>query len=399
MAVRRKKFKLRFFAILLVPVFAVGAFLFYRMKNPTHGKLYTETVNGETELTAAIIRSESVTEATDYSAIHFLKKEGDLVSPGDTVAVLYLKGYDSQLETIVSEAQNIYTKQTALLKGGTGDLPAEVLSYNERIADTVESMTKAAMLQDGDYLALTDTLMEDLSSREAYLKSLLPAESNIEMEAKYKALEEAKQKLSSYTVYLTHETEAGYISFHLDGYETALDLSSLTATQIRQIVTSPISGTVNDNALYRVSDPYGFHLAFTVGATSPFRFVVGQSYDFHVKNSDTVYPAKIISEKNSGTYVLYVAEVSDTVQPVLEARTVQLSVSSTASGITIPVEGLYFNNGVPFIYVLTTGGTYEPIEVVILCANDEEAVIRAKNTEIQLREKLRFEYHEDEEDA
>lgn len=395
---KKRKFKLRFFLILLIPVILAGVFVAYRTKNPTHGKLSSDSVVGSLSLTAVIIRSETVTEATDFSAIRFLKAEGEVVSPGEQVAVLYIKGYDSILSEIVTKSSEIYSKQSALLRAETGELPEEVIAFNETITDTVDKMTRAAMYSEGDYLALTESLLENLETRETYLRSLLPPEANIELQGKYEDLDDLRKRFrTDYMRTLVHEGSTGYISFHLDGYETALNVSNLTASQIRQIVSSPQAGMVSDNAVYRSVDPDGFHLAFTVKANDPFRFVVGQTYQFSVDYQDKVYVGEIISEKTSGSYVLYVARVEADAGEVLENRTIALTVASEASGVSVPVEGLYFNNGVPYVYIFTSNGTYEPVEVVILCADEKTAVIRAKNPSIQLRPRLKFEYHKAEE--
>ena len=397
---KKRKFKLRFFLILLIPFFVVGVYIGYRMKNPTHGKLSSDTVVGTKSLTAVVIRSETVAEATDYSAIRFLKTEGETVSPGDQVAILYAKGYDAQINEIVTKSSDIYAKQAGILRGETGELPEEVIAFIENITDTVDRMTRAAMYGEGDYLSIADTLLESMEAREQYLRALLPPDSNIELQSKYEAIDTLRQQLRrDYMTTLVHEGSEGYISFHLDGYETALNVSSLTATQVRQIITSPQAGTVSSNSVYRSVDRDGFHLAFTVGASDPFRFVVGQTYMFSVDRRDRVYKGEIISEKPAGTYVLYVARIDGDAGEVLENRTLAVTVSTEASGVSVPVAGLYFSDGVPYVYVYTSAGTYEPVQVVILSADEETAVIRAKNPNIQLRAKLKFEYHKKEEDS
>ena len=62
--------------------------------------------------------------------------------------------------------------------------------------------------------------------------------------------------------------------------------------------------------------------------------------------------------------LLYILEINRDVLPVLENRTMTFSIHSTASGVSIPVKGLYFNGGVPFVF-LNPGRAYQPIQVVI----------------------------------
>ena len=53
---RTKRFKLRFYLILLVPILLVGAYIGYRILNPTTGRLGSDTVEGDPEFTGVIIR-------------------------------------------------------------------------------------------------------------------------------------------------------------------------------------------------------------------------------------------------------------------------------------------------------------------------------------------------------
>ena len=83
--------------------------------------------------------------------------------------------------------------------------------------------------------------------------------------------------------------------------------------------------------------------------------------------------------------------------PVLENRTMTFSIHSTASGVSIPVKGLYFNGGVPYVFI-NTGRAYQPIQVVIPASDGETAIIEAADKNIHLNRGLRFQYHEEDDD-
>lgn len=392
----KRKLKPRFFLFLLVPVALAGVLIANKMKNPSHGRLGSDTVYGESELTGVIVRHETVIEAPDHNTITYLKSEAEELKENEPVAVLYTKGYDSVLGDIVARSQELYERQAASLRNRNEErqLPPEIETYNEAVTGMVEQMTRAAMNGEGDYLSLSGELLSMLETRSNYMNSLLPAEENIDLAQKYTAIAELRQKLNSYAAIFYHPGGGGFISFHLDGYENALNVESLTASQVRQIATSPLAGTVTDSALYRVVDPEGFYIALTVRANDAFRFVNGESYRLEVEHQDTVYTGRVIAEKTASQYVLYVMEIEADAFDVLENRTIGFTVKNTASGVSIPVEGLYFNGGVPYVYIYT-GTSYEPVAVEILAADEKTAVIRAANKAIQLRSGLKFEYHED----
>ena len=62
---RAHRFRLRFYLILLVPILLVGAYIGYRILNPTTGRLGTDTVEGDLEFTGVIIRRENMATSKD----------------------------------------------------------------------------------------------------------------------------------------------------------------------------------------------------------------------------------------------------------------------------------------------------------------------------------------------
>jgi hypothetical protein len=92
---RTRRFRLRFYLILLVPILLVGAYVGYRILKPTTGRLGSDTVEGDMEFTGVIIRRENVAASEDYHTIRYLVSEGDMVSGQQQVAYLYRKGYEN----------------------------------------------------------------------------------------------------------------------------------------------------------------------------------------------------------------------------------------------------------------------------------------------------------------
>lgn len=395
----KRKFKLRFYMILAVPIVLIGAFLAYKILAPSTGRLSMDTVKSDVEFTGVVIRRESVVEAPEYSSLRYLVSEGEYVEDQQPIALLYAKGYDSQLSEILSQSQKIYRQQVTLLKLTSSDastLPQEVLDYNAQIEDTLEKMTKAAMgNSEYNYMTLAEELQTLLTARETYMRQITPEDAALS--ANYATLDALKNSFSAQST-LLNNGGAGYISFHLDGYETAMNVNGLTASQVRKTVSSPLS-TTTGQGLFRIVNPNGFYIAFTIKGDEATRFVVGETYNVQVSHQDKVYAGKVVSEKPSESYVLYVMEVNEDAYQVLENRTMDLSIHYEGSGTSVPVEGIYFNGGVPYLYVYT-GKDYQPIKIEILCADEETAVIRAADSQIQLKSGIRFLYYEeDEEDA
>lgn len=395
---RTRRFRLRFYLILLVPILLVGAYVGYRILKPTTGRLGTDTVEGEIEFTGVIIRRENVATSEDYHTIRFLVSEGDMVSNAQQVAYLYRKGYENQMSDIVSKEQQIYQQQITLLRLSSADglsVPDEVAAYNDRITEIVNKMTQASLGKDGlDYIQLSEDLDVLLTARQNLLRQLVPADATLT--ASYQQLDNLRSAFSAEST-LINNSGTGYISFHLDGYENAMSIDSLTPTQVGRVVSSPVSASYNAAGVYRIVDPNGFYVAFNVSASSSQRLIVGNTYEMKVKYQDTSYTGRVVAERPAAKNVLYILEVNRDVLPVLENRTMTFSIRTEASGVSIPVEGLYFNGGIPYVFI-NTGRAYQPIQVVIPASDGETAIIEAANKNIRLTRGLRFQYHDDDDE-
>ena len=395
---RTRRFRLRFYLILLVPILLVGAYVGYRILKPTTGRLGTDTVVGDLEFTGVIIRRENVAPSEDYHTIRYLVSEGDMVNNSQQVAYLYRKGYENQMSDIVSKEQQIYQQQITLLRLNSADgltLPDQIAAYNDRVTEIVDKMTQASLGKDGlDYIQLAEELDDLLTARQNLLRQIVPADATLT--ASYQQLDNLKSAFSAEST-LVNNSGSGYISFHLDGYENAMSIDSLTASQISRVASSPVSASYNAAGVYRIVDPNGFYVAFTVRSEDSHRLIVGNTYEMKVKYQDTSYTGRVVAERPAAKYVLYILEVNRDVLPVLENRTMTFSIHSEASGVSIPVEGIYYNGGLPYVFI-NTGRAYQPIQVVIPASDGETAIIEAANKNIRLTRGLRFQYHDDDDE-
>ena len=224
---RTRRFRLRFYLILLVPILLVGAYVGYRILKPTTGRLGTDTVAGDLEFTGVIIRRENVAPSEDYHTIRYLVSEGDMVNNSQQVAYLYRKGYENQMSDIVSKEQQIYQQQITLLRLNSADgltLPDQIAAYNDRVTEIVDKMTQASLGKDGlDYIQLAEELDDLLTARQNLLRQIVPADATLT--ASYQQLDNLKSAFSAEST-LVNNSGSGYISFHLDGYENAMSIDS-----------------------------------------------------------------------------------------------------------------------------------------------------------------------------
>lgn len=396
---RSLKLSKRFILFALIGVVAliagvVGLVLFLQnltghVRRMSVGQLYAEI-----ETKAVVIRAEqSFSESASDAKI--IAKSGVYVQEGDDIAVLYPYGYETALASITAQESELYAKlelQLKTLNGGV--LPAAVQSMNDRIAYLGAKMRAASNGESNEsYAEMESELLSLLKERRDLMVSGLSDASTLA--AEIRALENQYTSFETNMARTIKSGYNGYISFYTDANEEPLrDVSRLTVSQVRRIMTSTSFATDSENFSYRiVTDRSAFYLAFVASTTSSAdlskRLMPGASYPFTIKGIDGAFMGTVVSEKDASNGILYVMSVSADVKPLLDARVVEISVQNVASGLTVPIKYIQYSNGVPYVYIKSDYG-YTPIAVYIAGSDGENAIISARDEKLTLFAGLRY---------
>ena len=395
----------RFYLLLFISAIALVAFVvgsIYLMKKVTGNvrKLEQMTLYTEVESEAVVVRSERLfTESASES--HILLEEGALVSEGDAIAVLYPYSYESQISAICTKEAALYTHLQSLLRTASGGtLPPAVIQYNEQISAASREM-RAASNGETDpvkYAQLESYLIRLQKERRDLMVSSLDNPALVESEvAEIDALRSNFETNSARTIRSEYN---GYISFYSDANEENLrDVSQLTVPLIKRILNAPSISMDNENFSYRiVTDRTTFYLAFVQSAKNADRLMPGLTYSFTVKGVKGAYQGRIVAERDTESGVLYVMQVNADVRPLLTTRVVEISVQNNATGLYVPLDYIQYEEGVPYIYVKATDGSFQKIAVYIAGSDGENAIISARDSTISLFQGLKVRMPPDEED-
>ncbi|MBR0507793.1 MAG: hypothetical protein IJJ86_04215 [Clostridia bacterium] len=396
-----KRFYLLLIAsFVLLVVFVVGAI--YLMKKVTGNvrKLQHMTLYTEIESEAVVVRSERlITESASDSRI--LVEEGATVSEDEAIAVLYPYSYESTISQICDREAALYTNLESQLRtdmGGT--LPDEVVQFNERINAVSKEMRSAANGEKDrkTYEKLEAQLITLLEQRRSVMIGALKDPSTVEEAVR--EIDELKKNFETASARTVRSGFNGYVSFYSDANEENLrDVSLLTVPLVKRILNSPSISMDNENFYYRiVTDRSTFYLAFVQGGKSADRLMPGLTYSFTVKGIKGAYQGKILTEKDTASGVLYVMQVDADVRPFLTTRVVEISVQNNASGLYVPLDYLQFADGVPYLYVKTTDGSYQKIAVWIAGSDGKYAIVSARDDTISLFAGLKIRMPVEEED-
>lgn len=403
---RTMKANKRFYLLLLIGIvllvaFVVGAVYLLRRVTGNVRRLDMMTIYSEVESEAVVVRNERlITETASESRI--LLSEGALVQEGDAIAVLYPYSYENTLAGICAKELEIYTHLESLIRTATegGVLPDAIEQYNRNIEDVGARMREASVGKTklNTYAASETQLIRLLEGRRNLMVSMLPDPSMVANEiAELDAMRSNFETNSARTVLSEYN---GYVSFYSDDNEENLrDVSQLTVPLVKRILNSPSISMDNENFYYRiVTDRTVWYLAFVVNSTSEQRLMPGLQYSFTIKGVPGAYQGSIITEKDTSSGVLYVMQVNADVRPLLTTRVVEISIQNNATGLYVPLDYVQYKDGVPYIYVKATDGSYQSIAVYIAGSDGENAIVSARDSTITLFAGLKVRIPPEEED-
>ena len=402
---RTMKANKRFFWILLIGIvllvlFVAGSVYLLRKVTGNIRRLDTMTIYSEVESEAVVVRSERlITETASESRI--LLNEGALVTEGDAIAVLYPYSYESSLAAICTKELEIYTHLESLIRTATGgELPDAVVQYSQNIESVSARMREASIgkTNTAEYAAIESQMIQLLEGRRNLMVSLLADPSMVT--AELSELDTMKKNFETNSARTVYSEYNGYVSFYSDDNEENLrDVSQLTVPLVKRILNSPSISMDNENFYYRiVTDRTNWYLAFVVSGTSEQRLMPGLSYSFTIKGVSGAYQGTVVSEKDTASGVLYVLQVNADVRPLLTTRVVEISVQNNATGLYVPLDYVQYDEGVPYLYVKATDGSFQRIAVYIAGSDGENAIVSARDSTITLFQGLKVRIPPEKED-
>ncbi len=383
MARGKVRFKARFFVVLLGIVGVIGLTVFLILAGSKKGDIKFGSIDSELEVSAAIIRDETVVMTETYEKVNFNVVEGQTVNTGELIAEVYKRGYqDETMVTLLNLQKQIYAYQLQQLGGS---IPPELADVNERIASVEEQIrTVSRDESDLDMLTLEQTLKNLQSERSTLLQTLVTADSTLtgyynQLGAQQKAQQDWKHDI-------VNNAGSGIVSFYFDGYEQVLSinkLSTINAALVSSVVrggnTSSAADSSSQTPLYRIINNTHWYLTFVTKATEPMRLAAGEQYTVQFTDySDQMYTATALETVLSEDSVVNVLEFNTDIGNLIGVRTVAIKVQKSAQGLVVPIDAITMVNGVAGINI-EYGDMPLRVEVDILAMDGNRAVIRARN--------------------
>lgn len=385
---KKRKSRLGLIVLLAIVVIGIGAGAYFIL-NPDSGRMKSGTIQSTLKATAVVIRQENVVSRGDAYQVHFLIDEGSYVQSNQPICNVFERGYGEYMSQLITLEQDIFRQQQLLMQqqGIAVEASPELVGLINNIDSAIAQLQSVSKgNSNADYIDLMDQLAGLMESRRQLLESIVaPNEDLINSINSLRQLQSSATQKST----LVNFGSEGYISFNVDGYEAALNPNQLNTTQVANVISS--NGLVSKSAadLYKVISPNLWYLAFNVANDSPERLIEGQPYQITIEGIDTVYDAYCIRAQSYSTSAMFVLEINADVAPVLNRRTCSITIPREAIGVMVPNEAIVYTEGAPSIMV-KQGDAYINVPIYILNSNEDECIILAQDSSIQLREGLRY---------
>lgn len=316
----------------------LGFSLFQRMTDPVQTALtVTATMSDSSTMSGLVVRDEMVMRASaEY--IDVVVDEGEKVSVGQTVAVIY-NSEDAlrRAERIEEVVRDIESVQAAL-SGAQGSVSAG--NRDESIREALIGLS-ASMRSDG---------MRALDTRQSTLASLIFREEVsdatedylIELEAMYRDL----MSTSAGETNDIKATRSGTFSGIVDGYEgvSPESVQDLAPSDLREIIAADRSESDNGSALGKLVLSYDWYYAAIVDREDASRLEQGQnvrlSFGRYYSDYLTAKVSYIGRTEGNERLVLFRMDHALTDTMALRAVSAEL-VYSEYTGLRVPLRGLY----------------------------------------------------------
>ena len=358
----KKRITGRFYVFVLV--IAVIAFLLVRSVLPmgvSEAVIMLATATDQQYLDAVIVRDETVVSYAGVTRIAYVAAEGSLVEEGDEIAYIYSAGYsEREMERLESTRQEIHKELLSnIVDAQLETLDEEVLTRALDLKALVSGQSR------GNLLNLTRQLESAMLTRQEYLRQ--NKREDLRLNQLY---EEEASHLNAIASWRTTETapRAGVVSFYMDGYEELLTVdnaSMLTASDVKNILSTPANQAQLSQAVFRVVDQNRWYLILLASGDS-WNPINGQEYSFQFEGyEDLIYNGTIVGIQQSGGEVAALLEVTDPIDALIYRRSGKVIIGTNLSGLSVPNAALVVEAGQTGVRLSDIpGGTFVPVEVL-----------------------------------
>ncbi len=300
------------------------------------------------------VRNEAAISGSSSGTLVSTVNDGERVAGGQTIAVQFSNSDAAsnyvELENLKSELEryeNLNNQQNLL----TLDVSKINADADELFDDMLEAVRNGNL---DELVTRTERFSDKLTTKQIFV------DGNIDFSEKIASLKAQIKTLSAKlgnTNYIKAQ-DTGYYVSSLDGYENALDFSSvksLSCSQIKSAISAKPSAVSADN-MGKLIRGYNWYFVGVISAADATRINIGDSVNLLCDNASRGnIPATVYHKghnENNSVAVVMMSNIMDEDISRLRVEDVQIVVDET-DGLRISKQAVRVVNGVQGVYVLT----------------------------------------------
>lgn len=386
---RRSNPNIRFYIAIAIILVLIGALLFVVFYGGSEEITERGVLEFSMDASAVIIRDETAYVASPFTRIKYGAHEGSLVKNGDELATVFRLGYNDELMVaLLDDREQVYKEQLKLI----GSAKDEKLDEIEAGIVGLQNRVTAAVMGDSgeDLASLQEQLDSALLARREYL---LKVQAKEELNALYAKEANQLDIVEKWTEVVKAEGP-GRVSYYFDGYEQAINkekLGLVTSDLLRSALkgSGAASWTTDDGTrVCRIVDPNHWYVAFLTQNEELTRVSFDMEYEVEVKGYGS-FKGTALDPVISGNYAINIIEVNDDIGGLIDVRTADVHITSSASGIKVKSDAIKFENGFAYIELVLSESHYR-MRVDVLAVNEEYAIVRPHDSGDSLNEGVRY---------
>lgn len=320
-----------------------------------------------------VIRDEEVLVPENGKVVSSLFENGERVSKGALVAVVYNTDTDYETRVALSTVNAKIDKLEKLDNNVTSTLVNGDVGIRTKVDNLIFASNKAngGGIEEAK-LRLEDAVTTSLASNDSDVKSLLA-----ELKEQKKSIEQSitgeKNRI--------YASKAGIYLTSIDGYEGIFNfnnISEITPSFLKNV--DNLKTKEAENSVIKIADNYSWYFATLVDTKDVMAEKVGQSVYIRLsKNEEDLIPVTIADiSKSEDDKSVIILKGGKYVEQLYKNNNISLEiVLDSREGLKISKDAIKIVDGVKGVYIIKKG-VYRFREVNIL-ASDEEYVVIERN--------------------
>jgi putative membrane fusion protein len=389
----RRKATPRFYLTLGAIAVVLVIVIFLIVRGPRQMTLAEGEIDFSRNVETTLVRDETLNSVSDYMKVDFFVTEGQSVAKGTKIADIYKTSLNEKTITdLATLQQNIkeYQENTAL----KGVVNNEITEKNKQINNRMQEISDVVTgKSDADLVSLERKMIELMQQKSELLKQY-SSTNHSELNAMYQQEADLKKKIAEGTEAVS-ASEAGIVSFNLDGFEGVLvpdALESLTKQDLDNAKKGIKTEKKEDEQegkkpLYRLVNNFRWYCVIYAEQKNTISEIrENELFQLHFEAmDDKPYEAKVIKVRDMEEGgKLYILEMGEDIGPLLSVRFANVTMKKKYTGIKVPLNALYDEDGKKQIKLVNNDKSVQPVEVEVLIQDDENAIIQSKNAEVSI---------------